>query len=336
MDQERAFPTSRKFLYLVGALAVLFTMTISIWFYRSIQPKEVHFVINGETKVIKTKAKTVGDLLKEQSIQLTDYDQLSPPSEQKIQAGLEVNFEEKWQVAIDIGKDEKKVVTGKKVVGDILKEQNIALGSADKVNPGLDNEISDNSKISITKVEQKVVESEETIPFREVKRSDLLLAQGQEKVVQDGVNGKAVLRYQVVYENGEEVSRTLVDTQVVQPMQEKIIKIGTLATVSRGGTDFTARKVIENVVLTAYGPGGNSHTASGSKPNSGQTIAADPDVIPLGTWVYIEGYGFKRVEDTGGAIKGNKLDLYFDNDQDAKDFGVRRASKVYVIGSSHP
>ena len=336
MDQERAFPTSRKFLYLVGALAVLFTMTISIWLYRSSQPKEVQLVINGETKSVKTKAKTVGDLLKEQSISYNAHDALSPPPEEKIKEGLKVNFEDKWQVAIEVGKEEKTVVTSKKKVGDILQEQNVALGSADKVSPGLDEEISDNGKISITKVEQKMVESDETVPFREVKRSDVLLPKGQEQVVQDGVDGKAVLRYQVVYENGEEVSRTLVDTKVVQPMQEKIVKVGTLATVSRGGTDFTARKVLENVVLTAYGPGGNARTASGSAPASGKTIAVDPNVIPLGTWVYIEGYGFRRAEDTGGAIQGNKLDLYFDSNQEASNFGIRRASKVYVIGSSHP
>jgi uncharacterized protein YabE (DUF348 family) len=338
MDHERAIPVSRKFLYLVGALVALFVITASIWFYRSSQPKLVHFVQNGETKEIKTKAKTVGDLLKEQSIQLTAYDQLSPPAEESIKEGLNVNFEDKWQVSLQVGKESKNVVTSKKTVGEILKEQNVSLGSEDKVTPALDEAVSADGKITVTKVEQKVVEAEETLPYREVKRSDLLLPQGKEEVVQDGADGKAVLRYQVVYENGEEVSRKLVDTEVIQPMQEKIIKVGTLTTVSRGGTDFSARKVVENVVLTAYGPGGSSNprTASGSMPSAGRTVATDPSVIPLGTWIYIEGYGFRRAEDTGGAIKGNKLDLYFDNDQDAHNFGLRKTPKVYVIGPNHP
>lgn len=64
-------------------------------------------------------------------------------------------------------------------------------------------------------------------------------------------------------------------------------------------------------------------TASGVMPEEGRTVAADWDVLPSGTEIYIEGVGWRTVEDTGSGIKGNSLDLYMDNHQDALEWGVQ-------------
>ena len=69
-------------------------------------------------------------------------------------------------------------------------------------------------------------------------------------------------------------------------------------------------------------------TASGSMARKG-TIAADTSVYPFGTVMFIEGYGYGRVEDRGGAIKGAHIDLYFNSHQDALEWG-RRQKKVGV------
>ncbi|OIU71928.1 3D domain-containing protein [Rossellomorea aquimaris] len=61
-----------------------------------------------------------------------------------------------------------------------------------------------------------------------------------------------------------------------------------------------------------------------------RVIAVDPDIIPLGSKVYIEGYGYARAEDTGGAIKGNRIDIYMQHEEDALEYGVRDV-KVKVI-----
>ena len=82
--------------------------------------------------------------------------------------------------------------------------------------------------------------------------------------------------------------------------------------------------MLKNVTLTAYSAGvastgkAKSHpeygiTASGTTVTEGRTIAVDPKVIPMGWWVYIEGIGFRRAEDTGSAVKGNKIDVYFES-----------------------
>jgi 3D (Asp-Asp-Asp) domain-containing protein len=59
-------------------------------------------------------------------------------------------------------------------------------------------------------------------------------------------------------------------------------------------------------------------------------VAVDPSVIDLGTWLYIEGYGLCQAADTGGAIKGNKIDLYMNSTSDCHQWGVRN-KKVYVL-----
>ena len=61
-----------------------------------------------------------------------------------------------------------------------------------------------------------------------------------------------------------------------------------------------------------------------------RVIAVDPSIIPLGSKVYIEGYGYARAEDTGGAIKGNRIDIYMENEKDALQYGVRDV-KVKII-----
>ena len=69
-------------------------------------------------------------------------------------------------------------------------------------------------------------------------------------------------------------------------------------------------------------------TASGVKAQQGVTVAAD-NSIPFGTRSYIEGVGERIVQDRGGAIKGNRIDLYFENHQEAWNFG-RQTKKVII------
>lgn len=68
--------------------------------------------------------------------------------------------------------------------------------------------------------------------------------------------------------------------------------------------------------------GGNPTTKSGEPVTPGVTVAADPDVLPLGTRIYIDGVGERVVQDTGGAIKGRKIDLAVESHVEAVEWGV--------------
>ena len=63
---------------------------------------------------------------------------------------------------------------------------------------------------------------------------------------------------------------------------------------------------------------------------SDMTVAVDPEVIPMGSLIYIEGIGFRHAEDTGGAIDGKILDVYVDSREEALQLGVKKAG-VYLI-----
>jgi 3D (Asp-Asp-Asp) domain-containing protein len=85
----------------------------------------------------------------------------------------------------------------------------------------------------------------------------------------------------------------------------------------------------QTFTVTAYcpcekccGAYANGYTATGEKATQGVTVAADPDVLPMGTEIELDGHTY-TVQDTGDAIAGNRLDLYFDSHEDALRWGVR-------------
>lgn len=94
---------------------------------------------------------------------------------------------------------------------------------------------------------------------------------------------------------------------------------------------------IEDCELTAYCPCAvccgkdNGITATGTVAQEGVTIAVDPDVIPLGSWVEIDGHTY-HAEDVGGAVNGNHIDIYFNSHDAAWDFGRRYANVRWYEG----
>lgn len=78
--------------------------------------------------------------------------------------------------------------------------------------------------------------------------------------------------------------------------------------------------------------GGNPTTKSGEPVSPGVTVAADPAVLPLGSRIYIEGIGERVVQDTGGAIRGQKIDLAVESHQEAVGWGVQ-SREVWVCAS---
>lgn len=86
---------------------------------------------------------------------------------------------------------------------------------------------------------------------------------------------------------------------------------------------------VEATGYSAFDPGNTSTTATGTLVRHG-VIAADPDFIPLGSRVYIPGYGEAIAEDVGGAIIGNRIDVAFDTHEEALEFG-RQEIEIYIL-----
>lgn len=81
--------------------------------------------------------------------------------------------------------------------------------------------------------------------------------------------------------------------------------------------------------LTHYTHTG-SRTASGHYPTL-KTVAVDTNIIPMGSLLWVEGYGLRVAMDTGGAIRGKKLDVFVDSHNEAINKGVKKGVKVYLI-----
>ena len=79
---------------------------------------------------------------------------------------------------------------------------------------------------------------------------------------------------------------------------------------------------------------GTTYTSSGRKAvrnhDDYSTIAVDPNVIPIGTKLFVEGYGFAVAADTGTAIKGNAIDVFFDTRRESSKWAVKYVN-VYVL-----
>jgi 3D (Asp-Asp-Asp) domain-containing protein len=103
--------------------------------------------------------------------------------------------------------------------------------------------------------------------------------------------------------------------------------------VSRG--EFAGKEILV-MEATAYapwdGPGTNDITSIGLKAGFG-VVAVDPTVIPLGSKLFIEGYGPAIAGDVGGAIKGPRIDLGFNTIREARVYGRRRQIRVYIIST---
>ncbi|GIV05959.1 MAG: hypothetical protein KatS3mg016_1542 [Fimbriimonadales bacterium] len=155
----------------------------------------------------------------------------------------------------------------------------------------------------------------------------------------EGKPGEKLVIYRVYYRNGKAVRRVKIEEQTLEPPQPRIYEIGVHGNIaSRGavgrGASFRTTKVVE-MHATAYTPHrsgggtGSGYTASGLPAGYG-LVAVDPRVIPLGTVLYIEGYGMAIAADTGRAIRGHKIDLCFATRQQALHFG-RRKVRVHIL-----
>ncbi len=165
------------------------------------------------------------------------------------------------------------------------------------------------------------------------------LPEGNEEVISEGIDGEVSITTKVVFYGGEEYLRKVIGEDVTLAPINKVVRRGVAKSVETPQGKLKYSNVI-TMNASAYTPGyestgknpgdaGYGKTATGSTATKG-IVAVDPNVIALGTKVYIPGYGVAVAADTGGAIVGNKIDLCYDSLTDAVNFG-RRNIKVYIL-----
>ncbi|MFB1083479.1 ubiquitin-like domain-containing protein [Jeotgalibacillus sp. JSM ZJ347] len=344
---------SEDYLYPSGDTEIYHDMTV-----RWRPAKQVSFDLGGETQKIMTNAQTVGEFLRKEQLDVSDVDKLSHAMNESIEEDMTLSLEKAFAWTLVNGTEHEEVWSTSITVADFLNQHEIKLDQDDRVEPSEDTMLTEGATVKIVHVDKVTDVVEETKDFSVEQKEDNTLAEGTEKVVQEGEEGLIEKTYEVVKENGKEVSRDLKEEKTVKESKNKVVAVGTkkpvVASVSRETTKKAAASsgssqpaqtaaatsapsgqtiTMSSTAYTASCAGCSGITATGInlKANPGmKVIAVDPSVIPLGSRVYVEGYGYAIAGDTGGAIKGNKIDIFIADRGSALAWG-NRTVKVTIM-----
>lgn len=302
------------------------------------QARQIEITVDGEVQTITTTEDLVSEILAKANVPVNEHDAITPAADAEVGPDNKIAIDKAFELTLLDGKEEKKVWSTSTTVADFLKHHNIQLNEFDRVERGMEELVLPDSVIQVVRVEKVTDVVEEATNFAVETKKDSSLLKGKEKVVQAGEKGSVSRTYDVIKENGVEVSRNVVSENVIKEPTKKVVAVGTkvvTASVSRGtntsggGNEF----YVTATAYTAYCNGCSGVTTSGinlkSNPNV-KVIAVDPKVIPLGSKVWVEGYGYAVAGDTGGAIKGKKIDLFMPSKSRAYDFG-RKKVRIKVL-----
>lgn len=164
---------------------------------------------------------------------------------------------------------------------------------------------------------EKLQDETEIIPKKTIYQDDEETEAGEEKVLEEGEDGKKTKIIKITYSNdGEEYSREIISVETTQAKDKKILRgtkiVWKTLQTADGEIKYWKRMRVYATHYDQHCPGCNEWTAIGMRAGKG-VIAVDPKVIPMRSKLYIPGYGMAVAGDTGGAIKGNIIDLGFDD-----------------------
>jgi 3D (Asp-Asp-Asp) domain-containing protein len=226
-------------------------------------------------------------------------------------------------------------------LGEALSAGNIPVSSLDRLSMPLDATIDREAVVRLVEVDQEWVVEEEAIPFTRQFKVGRNLEFGKIEVVQKGVPGIREKTYLLRKEDGKEIQRTLIGERVSRQPSLQIEQIGTFIVspeeALRASLAYPAPTSNDYIEMeaTAYTPSvfetdGDPWTTSVMLHSGYGIVAVDPTIIPYFTPLYIEGYGYAVAGDTGGAIRGNRIDVFFYNWHEMDRWG-RRMVKVWIL-----
>lgn len=324
-------------------LAMASTLLLGFYMY---QGNTVTLNMDGEVIEVVTYSKTVEEFVESEELNIDEGAYVSMALDTEIKDDIDLTIKNEKKYTLDLNGEIIEIRSPFTKVENILKDTGYELGELDYTLPERSKNVKPNTTIELYRVVEKVEASESEIPFEEQVTMDPNKDRGVINVVQEGKSGLRRQEAKNRYVNGVIISSVVIKDEIVQEPVSKMIEKGSreqVVATSRGNArykkavEMTATAYTADYASTGKKPGDKYFgiTASGTKARPG-SVAVDPRVIPLGTKLYIESldgtsdYGFAVAEDTGGAIKGNKVDLFFSTRGQCYSFG-RRKVKVYVL-----
>lgn len=323
-----------KTRYIVAALFAAFLAVASItgfvW-----ATKSVTLVVDGTSKSVATESNDVASLLAEAGVDTRQGDLVSPEPSAPVSDGDVVVVRHAIPVTLRLGPDTISLKVLGRTVADALVMAGLDPTSGMRTDPAVDAELTPGMTITATDVFMRVLEEQVTVPFGTVINGDPSLPSGVRKVVTPGAAGSAIRVWQVVVTGGIEGQRTLKLERSLVPAVDEVVAVGTktpfhqvVAARQVSAPQHHAPRIVpapaikgrslrvESTAYTPYECGQSVAWVARKKaalhiPEGWGIVAVDPRVIPLGSKLFVEGYGYAVACDTGGAIKGMIIDVCF-------------------------
>jgi uncharacterized protein YabE (DUF348 family)/3D (Asp-Asp-Asp) domain-containing protein len=337
----KKFSFSKRF-WAILIVPAMFTIVLFVGTYTKM--KTIFVVIDGKKSEIVTFKDTVEEVLKDNNILLDPKDKIQPSLKAELSKNDTINIKRAVNICVLVDGKNINLKSSEENVDLMLKSEGISLNSEDTVKPGRQTALYEGLKVEITRVETKTFVESFPINYKTIVKKDNNMLSTQKKVVREGRKGEKQVTVYVTYENGKEVSRKIIKEEISKKPIDKIVAQGTISKpkvtmarapiASRGNLAFLKVFKAKATAYHAFRGVGKTYTSSGKKavrnPEGYSTIAVDPKVIPMGTKLYVDGYGFAIAADTGSAIKGNKIDVFFNSYKEACNWGVKYVD-VYVL-----
>jgi 3D (Asp-Asp-Asp) domain-containing protein len=295
---------------------------------------------DGIDSTFVTHAKTVADFLAERSIAPGTADEVTPPRETAVADGMHIEYRAAVPAALFVGRERRDVLTTAQSVGTFVATQGVHLGPNDRIVPNAETPMRAGTVVRVVHESVWMAHSREHIRARTEHRFDPTLAPGVVKTAFVGASGLRELTTRYVQrDDAEGLERQILATRIVREPRAKVVLHGigeyaAFARLAQIGFDATLRLAGNALMMVATAYTASCYGCSGIAANGMRAghgvVAVDPRIIPLGSRLYIPGYGKAIAGDTGSAIQGRRIDLGFNSLVDALRFG-RRAVTVYVL-----
>ena len=303
----------------------------------------VRILDDGNVTRHVTTARSVGAFLEEQGIELHPKDNLMSALNRRIVDRLVIRIERAFYITLSIDNEENRVkVAPNTTAGEVfsaLQEDTEAVllfdGDEEKV-------LNEDTVLAFTTWRSRIETTVEPIPYLSEIVTTQSLSMGVEKIRQEGAVGERRVEAKIVYVGNEKYAKEILEEIIIEPVSQIVDKgvggeLGTLTDTSCPSFSYVRRVTMNASAYTAgYSctgrrPGDRFYrmTASGREVGHG-IVAVDPSVIPLGTRLYVEGYGFALAADVGSSIRGYKIDLFMECIEAARRFG-RRDITVFIL-----
>lgn len=339
----------KKHSVLVRLLAVVLAVACIVpLLSQTVFAKNTYVITDGDQVTVHTTYETnPAVVLDEAGLELGEVDVFETEAKDGVS---EITVLRGMTVTVYSGGEVMQIVSYGETVQQMVDRVGIPVMEDSVVSASMDEMTYDGMEILIQTTLTSTDSYTAVIPFETKYQETGLLDEGVEVILTAGVDGQKLCTAEVTYIDGEEASRELLTEEVVSEPVTQVVAVGTgkgskskkpiigdgvIITGSGDVLTYTRRDTFKATAYCRTDEGGE-YTSTGTRTRVG-AIAVDPRVIPYGTRMFIvtkDGsyiYGVATAEDCGGAIKGKRLDLFYETDGECRRFGIRNCD-VYFLG----